>query len=79
MNELHRKIGKLAADVVKLAMESGLVWDEAVAAFGIASKALAIRASTEGDGTQEECHEHASKRLAEGMKQNVDVLLSSRH
>ncbi|WP_298150634.1 hypothetical protein [Flavobacterium sp.] len=66
-------------ETINLAMDSGLCWDEAVAALGVASKALALKASAEGDGTQVDCVAHASKRFSDGMKQDVDVLLSTRH
>jgi phage-related baseplate assembly protein len=69
----------MAADAVKLAMASGLSWDESVAALGVAAKALAVKAATEGDGSQLECIAHANKRFIEGMQQDVEVLTSSRH
>ncbi len=79
MKELHQKIGAMAAETVKLALASGLSWDEAVAALGVASKALAVQASKQGDGAQADCVAHAAKRFTEGMKQDMDVLTSARH
>jgi hypothetical protein len=65
-------VGKLMQD----ARASGLTWDEAVAAFGVAAQATAVAASTAGDGTQEECIAHARKRLEEGFGQHVQVFFA---
>lgn len=73
-NALKTRIETLAADAIKLAMASGLTWDEAVAAFGVASKALATKASTQGDGNKEGCELHALKRFQQGLAQDVEIL-----
>lgn len=72
--ELTKKIGDLASAAVKAALASGLTWDEAVAAFGVASKALAVRASGQGDGTQADCTARAMKRFKQGVDQTAAVI-----
>lgn len=69
----RQQIGGLAAKLVQAGMTSGLTWDETVAAFGIASKVLADGAAKDGDGSAQNCHEHAQKRFAEGFAQTVQV------
>ena len=68
------RIGALVAQVVQKALASGLTWDEAIIAFGIASKAIAVRASTQGIGTPEACVAHAQGRLQYGMEHSADLL-----
>ena len=68
------KIGALAAHVVEHALASGLRWDEAILAFGVAAKAIAARAADEGAGTVEQCAGLAERRLKSGMTQSADVL-----
>ena len=58
----------------RLALASGLSWDQAITAFGIASKAIAAQAASQGNGTLEQCTAHARQRLAFGMEQGSDVL-----
>lgn len=71
MSKLHDNIGALAAKAMQAALTSGLTWDESVAAFGLASKALADGAAKEGDGTVGDCHSHAKKRFNEAFLQDV--------
>lgn len=68
------KLGVLAARVVEDALASGLSWDEAITAFGVASKAMAAKAASEGSGTPEECIAHAQNRLQFGMEHSAEVL-----
>ena len=68
------KLGALAANVVEEALASGLTWDQAITAFGIASKAIAMKAASQGSGTPEQCTAHALGRLQFGMEQSADVL-----
>lgn len=68
------KLGILAARVVEEALASGLSWDETIVAFGIASKAIAVNAATQGNGTPEECIAHAQGRLQFGMEHSAEVL-----
>lgn len=68
------RLGTLTARVVEEALASGLSWDEAIIAFGIASKAIAAKAATQGNGTLEQCTAHAQSRLQLGMEQSADVL-----
>lgn len=68
------KLGALAANVVEEALASGLAWDQAIVAFGIASKAIAMKAASQGIGTPEQCAAYAQGRLQFGMEQSADVL-----
>jgi hypothetical protein len=68
------KLGALAAHVVEQALASGLSWDEAILAFGIAAKAMAAKAAQQGVGTVEQCAVQAERRLKSGMDQSADVL-----
>lgn len=69
-----RQARALAAHVVEEALASGLTWDQAITAFGIASKAIAAQAASQGNGTLEQCTLHAQERLRFGMEQSSDVL-----
>ena len=73
-DEMIDKLGALAARVVEEALASGLAWDQAITAFGIASKAIAAKAASQGNGTLEQCTAHAQGRLQFGMEQSADVL-----
>lgn len=73
-NGLVDRLGTLAARAVEDALASGLSWDEAIVAFGVASKALAAKAATQGSGTLEECTAHAQGRLQFGMEHSAEVL-----
>ncbi|OJW46189.1 MAG: hypothetical protein BGO63_03725 [Candidatus Accumulibacter sp. 66-26] len=77
MNKLHQDIGALASKVLQSAMASGLSWDESVAAFGLAAKALADGAAKEGDGSSADCQAHAQKRFTEGFAQTVQLVFVS--
>lgn len=68
------RLGALAAHVVEHALASGLHWDEAILAFGIAAKALAAKAAEQGVGTMEQCATQAERRLKSGMDQGADLL-----
>jgi hypothetical protein len=68
------RLGALTAHVVEHALASGLNWDEAILAFGIAAKAIAARASDGGAGPIEQCAALAERRLKSGMEQSADVL-----
>lgn len=72
--ERVERLGALAAHVVEHALASGLSWDEAILAFGIAAKAIAARASDQGGGSLEQCAALAERRLKSGMDQSADVL-----
>lgn len=75
-DELWTKIGLVASKLVQQAMESGLNWDEAVAAFGLAAKASAQAAASAADGTGEDCVEFARRRLEEAFNQDVRVIVT---
>lgn len=69
MDSKLQQIGMLVSTAIQESMKSGLTWDGSVAAFGMAPKALADRASIEGDGTPEDCQSRARKRFEEGFAQ----------
>jgi hypothetical protein len=68
------KLGALTAHVVEQALASGLTWDEAIVAFGIAAKAMAARAADGGVGSMEQCAALAERRLKSGMDHSAEVL-----
>jgi hypothetical protein len=68
------RLGALAAHVVEQALASGLDWEEAILAFGIAARAMAAKAASQGVGTAEQCAAQAERRLKSGMDQSADVL-----
>lgn len=77
MSNVKAKIGLFVDRLVREAMvESGLTWDEAVAAFGLAAKGTAIAAAKSGDGSTEDCVAHARKRFEEAFAQPVQVILA---
>lgn len=71
--EKQIEIGEFAARLVLESVQSGLSWDEVVAGFGVASKALADLASQNGDGG--DCHTHARKRFDQGFDQTTIVIM----
>ena len=68
------KLGALAAHVVEQALASGLSWDEAIMAFGVAARALAAKAAEQGAGPLDQCAALAERRLKTGLDQGADVL-----
>ena len=75
-NRLVDKLGVLAAKAVEDALASGLTWDQAVMAFGVASKAIAVKAASQANGAPAEFAAHAEKRLKYGMDHSAEVLRS---
>jgi len=73
-NQLVDKVGALAAHVVEHALASGLTWDQAIMAFGVAGKAIAAKAAEQGNGNPAEYAAHAEKRLKYGMDHSSEVL-----
>jgi hypothetical protein len=71
---LIEKLGTLSARVVEDALASGLSWDQAIVALGIAAKAMSAKAASQGGATPAEYALHAEKRLKEGMDRSVAVL-----
>jgi len=74
--QLVDRLGALAAHVVEHALASGLSWDQAIMACGVASKAIAAKAAEQGSGTPAEYAAHAEKRLKYGMDHSAEVLRS---
>jgi aromatic ring hydroxylase len=70
------QLGVLAAKAVEDALASGLTWDQAIMAFGVASKAIAAKAASQGGGTPAQYAAHAEKRLKYGMDHSAEVLRS---
>lgn len=71
---LIEKLGGLSARIVEDALASGLAWDQAIVALGIAAKAMAAKAATQGGATPAEFTLHAEQRLKEGMDRSSAVL-----
>ncbi|NRF83846.1 hypothetical protein HQ619_07885 [Burkholderia gladioli] len=76
MSEVKAKIEAFVQRLVQQAMNSGLSWDEAVAAFGLTARATAAVVVQSGDGSQENCEAHARKRFEEAFGQKVSVVLA---
>jgi len=72
--ERIERLGGLTAHIVEHALASGLAWDDAILAFGIAARALAARASDQGAGPFDACAARAERQLKSGMNQSADVL-----
>lgn len=68
------KLGTLAARVVEDALASGLTWDQAIVALGVAAKAMSARAASQGGAAPDQYALHAEKRLKEGMDRSAAVL-----
>jgi hypothetical protein len=75
-NRLVDKLGVLAAKAVEDALASGLTWDQAIMAFGVASKAIAVKAASQAHGQPDEYAKLAEKRLKYGMDHSAEVLRS---
>ena len=76
---LINKLGTLAARVVEDSLASGLTWDQAVVALGIAAKAMSAKAASQGGAMSSGANAadyalHAEKRLKEGMDRSAAVL-----
>ncbi|WP_321867485.1 hypothetical protein [Paraburkholderia tropica] len=77
MNDENReKIGSVAGQFVQQAMELGLTWDEAVAAFGLAAKAAAQAAASTSENSNEDCVALARQRLDEAFAIDVRVVVT---
>lgn len=68
------KLGTLAARVVEDALASGLTWDQAVVALGVAAKAMSAKAASQTGAAPGDYALHAEKRLKEGMDRGAAVL-----
>jgi hypothetical protein len=68
------KLGTLAARVVEDSLASGLTWDQAVVALGVAARAMSAKAASQGGATPDQYTLHAEKRLKEGMDRSAAVL-----
>lgn len=73
-NALADRLGALAAHVVEHALASGLTWEQAIMAFGVASKAIAVKAASQANASPDQYAKLAEKRLKSGMDQSADVL-----
>lgn len=68
------KMRDLAAKVTKAVIDSGLTWDEGFASHGVAAKAIAVKASMEGAGPQDNCITRTQSRFQQGMDKAPVVL-----
>ena len=68
------KLGSLAARVVEDALASGLSWDQAIVALGVAAKAMSAKAASQGGAAPSDYALYAEKRLKEGMDRSAAVL-----
>ncbi len=77
MTDRQQKMHDFANLVSQNAISSGLSWDEAVMALGIASKAIAQIAAQGGDQHPDSCEPLARKRLDQGFAQQVQVVMGA--
>jgi hypothetical protein len=75
-DELSAKIGVIAGNLVQEVMASGLTWDDAVAALGLAAKATAQAAASAGHAPAAECIALARRRFEDAFAQDVRVTLA---
>jgi hypothetical protein len=76
MSNMTEKISLFVDRLVREALKSGLSVNEAVTAFGMASKATAVAVAKLGDGNVDDCVELARKRVEEGFAQPVHVIVA---
>ncbi|MEX3952724.1 hypothetical protein AB4Y40_33835 [Paraburkholderia sp. EG287B] len=69
-DELKARIGVIAGKLVQEVMASGLTWDEAAAALGLAAKAVAQAAAGAGQGPASECVALASTTHSRRMSES---------
>jgi hypothetical protein len=62
---------KLQPLLTTLVEASGLTWQEAVTALGMASKTLAMQAYDDGNEPEHACLEQATKYLTKGLKHDA--------
>lgn len=74
MYNMHAKIGIFVDRLLREAIASELTLDEAVTAFGFASRATAVVASESSDGSSEDCEAHARRRFEEAFAQPFQVI-----
>lgn len=68
MNATTSSMETFVDEVMTLVDASGLTWEEAVTALGMASKTLAMQASDDGNDPEHACLEQATKYLVKGLK-----------
>lgn len=71
---LIEKLGSLSARVVEDALASGLTWDQAILALGVAARAISANAASQGGATPDDYALRAEKRLKEGMDRGAGIL-----
>jgi hypothetical protein len=76
MKTFQQRLETTVTQLIELALRSGLTWDGAVAAFGVASKGLAVNAAAHGDGSKEYCEAHAKKRFAQGFERDIEIMIT---
>lgn len=74
-DEQKARIGVIAGKFVQDAMTSGLTWEEAIAALGLAAKATALAAAGAGHAPASECVALARRRFEEAFAQEVNVVV----
>jgi hypothetical protein len=75
-DELSAKIGVIAGNLVQEVMASGLTWGDAVAALGLAAKAIAKAAASAGDAPADECVARARSYFEDAFAQDVHVVIA---
>ncbi|MEX4004844.1 hypothetical protein AB4Y38_38975 [Paraburkholderia sp. EG285A] len=75
-DELKARIGVIAGKLVQEVMASGLTWDDAAAALGLAAKAAAQAAAGAAHGPAPECVALARRRFEDAFAQDVRAIVA---
>ncbi|WP_199031306.1 hypothetical protein [Ralstonia sp. ASV6] len=73
---MKENISTLVTQILQQTMGSGLTWDEAVTAFGLAAKAATAAAAEANHGSAEACEALARARFEEAFAQKVNVVMA---
>ncbi|PVX85680.1 hypothetical protein [Paraburkholderia unamae] len=75
-DERKARIGAIAGKLVQEVMLTGLTWDEAVAALGLAAKETAQAAASAGHAPASECLALARRCFEDAFAQEVHVVIA---
>jgi len=75
-DELKARIGVIAGKLAQEVIASGLTWDDAVVALGLAAKAVAQAAAGAGHEPASECVALARRRFEDAFARDVSVIVA---
>ncbi|MEI7297393.1 hypothetical protein [Paraburkholderia tropica] len=76
-DETGEEVAAIAGKLLQQAIELGLAWDEAVAAFGLAAKAAALAAANAGADPGGDCVSIARQQLMAAFELDVRVIVAT--